>query len=159
MLQALQGASMLGVVAPLMAADTPWTPRFFSAGQNETMIALGERIIPGSREALCSRVIDAVLAIDSEKNRRDLLQTIEAFDSEAQRLHQKSFQQLAAGQQDAILSAAATVGAPLFAEFGIAKEWTADAYWSSLQGLQELGSTGRMGWDSFPGCPAFSKAN
>jgi hypothetical protein len=134
-------------------AAMSWNPRFLSAEQNETLITLGERVIPGSKEALCNRLIDAILAIDSEKNRRELVQALAAFDSKAMQLHRRQqFRQLNSAQQDEILTAASQSDDPLNAEFGIVKEWMADAYWSSHQGMRELGSTGRLAWDSFPEC-------
>lgn len=135
------------------AASASWAPRFLSAEQNETLIALGERVIPGSKEAQCNRLIDSILAIDSEKNKRELTQGLAAFDNQAMQLHQRrQFCQLNSAQQDEILAAASQSDNQLHAEFGIVKEWMADAYWSSLKGMRELGSKGRLAWDSFPGC-------
>ena len=119
---------------------------------NDIAIALGERIVPGSNETSCNRIIDSILAIDSEKNKRDLVQALAAFNGKAAQLHQQQFQQLSAAQQNEILSAASAPDGSLHAEFGIVKEWMADAYWSSREGLRELGSTGRLAWNSLPGC-------
>lgn len=141
-----------GAAVPNEASLAPWTPRFLTAAQNETLIALGERIVPGSNETSCNRIIDSILAIDSEKNKRDLVQALAAFNGKAAQLHQQQFQQLSAAQQNEILSAASAPDGSLHAEFGIVKEWMADAYWSSREGLRELGSTGRLAWNSFPGC-------
>ena len=116
------------------------------------MVALGEQFIPGSAEALCNRLIDSALPIESEKNTAELIQTLSAFDAEANRLHGQSFHELTPSQQKKILSTANQPGGKLHAEFGLAKEWTADAYWTSLKGLRELGWTGRAAWDSFPDC-------
>ncbi len=128
-----------------------WVPSFLTVSQNETLIALGERIIPGSSEALCNRLIDSVLSIEAEKSRTELLQSLAAFDHEADQLHQRRFEHLSPAQQNEILTIASR-GGKLHAEFGVVKEWTADAYWSSSKGLHELGSTGRMAWESFPDC-------
>jgi hypothetical protein len=155
MLAVLQTTSAASILAPLGAGQTatkPWTPQFFNAEQNEALVALGERIIPGSAEALCNRLIDSVLVIDSEKNRSGLLHSVAAFDREAEQLYQQPFRHLSPDQQDEILMAASQDGGSLHAEFGLVKEWMADAYWSSLQGLHELGWTGRMAWEIFPGC-------
>ena len=130
----------------------PWAPQALSGAQNETLVALGERIIPGSAEAQCNRLIDSVLPMESGKNRSKLLETLAAFDGEAERLYKRPFRQLDAAQQDEMLLAASQESGKLHVEFGIVKEWMADAYWSSLKGLHELGWTGRVAWDSFPGC-------
>jgi hypothetical protein len=167
MLVLLETTSILSVAMPAAAAqhDThatatsgetaaaAWAPRFLSTEQNETLIALGERVIPGSEEAQCNRLIDSILAIDSEKNKRELVQALAAFDNKAMQLHQRQqFRQLNSTQQDEILAAASQSDNQLHAQFKIVKEWVADAYWSSLKGMRELGSTGRLAWDSFPGC-------
>ena len=147
-------ASQLG--APIDAPAEAWKPSFFSREQNEAILALGERIVPGSTEALCNRVIDSVLALDSERNQSQLLAAIAAFDREAQTRNARAFWRLTAQQQDEILSAASQRDATLWNEVELVKEWVADAYWSSLKGRRELGSTGRMAWETFPGCPEHS---
>ena len=133
-------------------AAASWAPRFFNAEQNATLIALGERIIPGSTAALCNRLIDSILLIESEKNKTTFLRSLAAFDNEAQRRHHHPFSELSSAQQDAILIAASHSGAPLQQPFETTKEWMADAYWTSQIGLRELGWTGRLAWASFPDC-------
>lgn len=141
--------------AALTAREQPidsWTPEFLNSEQNDTLVALGNRIIPGSAGAFCNKLIDSVLAIESQKNKSEFLTALSAFDTEAQRLYQTSFRQLAPDQQDHILAAVSTDTASLYPQFGLIKEWLADGYWSSQQGLRELGWTGRLAWDSFPDC-------
>ncbi len=129
-----------------------WTPQFFTAEQNLTLIALGERIVPGSAAASCNRLIDLIMTLEPEKIREELVQAMAAFDNQAQREHQKSFRDLSPEQQDGSLASAANDNDLLYPQFGVVKEWIADAYWSSEKGLRELGWTGRMAWESFPGC-------
>jgi Gluconate 2-dehydrogenase subunit 3 len=146
----------LGLLSKLSgreAAARDWEPQFFNVAQNEALVALGERIIPGSAEALCNRLIDLVMPIESDKNKRDFLECLAAFDREAQSRHGQSFGKISAAVQDEILTHASAQGAPLHHDFQLVKEWMADAYWSSQKGLAELGSTGRMAWAEFPGCP------
>ena len=168
MLHILRTTSAMGVLTPALLAQehahagmadavkgdaaTSWGPHFFSAEQNSTVIALGERIIPGSTDALCNRLIDSILLIDSEKNKNTFLQFLAAFDGEAQGRYHRPFRELSPAQQDEILSAASQNGAPLYRPFETTKEWIADAYWTSQTGLRELGWTGRLAWDSFPNC-------
>jgi hypothetical protein len=150
MIAVLQAGSVLGA-APLAAGVPPaWLPSFLSVRQNETLVALGERIIPGSSQALCNRLIDFVLPIEGDKNRIELLQSLAAFD-------RQRFQELSPGQQDEILTVAER-GGSLHTEFGVVKQWMADAYWSSLNGQHELGWTGRMAWESFPDCGGHQSA-
>ncbi len=150
MLRVVQGTAGLGVLAPALFAREQ--AQFFSAEQNETLVVLGDLIIPGSREASCNRLIDAMMLIESEKSRTELLSALAAFDAEAQSRYQKLFRQLEPGQQDTILTAASNGSGPLHSDFGVVKEWMADAYWSSQEGLRELGWTGRLAWDNFPDC-------
>jgi hypothetical protein len=155
-------ASLLSGISPTSEAQSApgtaesereWVPRSFTVEQNETVIALGERIVPGSAEALCNRLIDLVLPIESEKNKREFLASLDAFDHEAENLFGRRFRNLDAASQDKILSNASEQGDKLFQAFQIVKEWMTDTYWSSLKGLRELGWTGRVAWDKFPGCP------
>ena len=166
MRRVLESTAALAIVAPSVRANDhghanadiiqeqtdAWTPQFFDSSQNETLVALSERIIPGSAEAQCNRLIDAVAAIESEKNKTDLLSALAAFDRKGQQRFGKPFAGLSAAQQDEIISGASREHASLHAEFGLIKEWTSDAYWSSQKGLRELGWTGRLAWDSFPDC-------
>jgi len=157
MFRILQGASaasllLTGLNAAEEPATAPWKPQFLTAEQNDTLAAVGERMIPGSGEALCNRLIDSVLPMESEKNKKDLLDALAAFDGEAERRHRQRFRQLTPAQQDEILTFASNDGSALHHQFGLVKEWTADAYWTSLKGLRELGWTGRVMWDSFPNC-------
>lgn len=151
MFSILAAAPTLRVLAQ---QDSPefWNPQFLKPEQNDALIAVGERIIPGSAEALCNRLIDSVLAIDSDKNRNDLLAALAGFDQAARERSQKPFRELAPAQQDEILTAVSEPPNPLHAQFLLVKEWMADAYWSSLKGLKELGWTGRVMWDAFPNC-------
>jgi hypothetical protein len=131
---------------------TPWAPQILTPDENEALIALGESIIPGSRAAQCSRLIDLVLTQEDPQLHQQLTGAIDTFDQASRAQFQKAFRNLTPDQQAAILTAASSAANPLHPQFQIVKEWTADAYWSSEQGLKELGSTGRMAWDSFPGC-------
>jgi hypothetical protein len=127
-------------------------PQVLSADQNATLIALGERILPGSAAAHCNRVIDLMLAIDSDKNKSQLTGTLEAFDAAAERGYGQPFRSLSVASQDQVLTAASTAGAPLLSHFTLIKEWVADTYWSSEQGLRDLGWNGQMAWAAFPAC-------
>ena len=129
-----------------------WAPQFFTAEQNETLVALGERIVPGSGEAYSNRVIDLIMTVESDKVREELVQAMAAFDDQAQARHQKAFRALTSEQQDQILTSAVNDKGQLHSQFGVVKEWVADAYWSSEKGLREMGWTGRMAWETFPGC-------
>ena len=119
-----------------------WTPKVLTPGQNEALITIGERIIPGSAAALCNQTIDLVLTMESNQIRAQLAQSLAAFDPDP---------------DGSLLASASSPDAPLHPQFQIVKEWITDAYWSSEPGLRELGWTGKMAWSSFPGCETGQK--
>ena len=135
------------------AQNANWRPAFLTSEQNEALIAIGEGIIPGSKEAFCNRVIDLILSIDSGTNKQEFTAALAAFDSTSQKQFDKPVRALAAEQMNKLLEGASTANDSLWPHFKLLKEWLADAYWSSHQGLRELGWTGRMVWAKFDGCP------
>ena len=137
--QVAAGASLLARAG----ASATWAPQVLTPAQNQALISTGERIIPGSAAALCNQTIDLVLTMESEQMHAQLAEALAAFDRDA---------------DGTLLIAASETNAPQHAQFQIIKEWIADAYWSSEPGLRELGSTGKMGWSSFPGCETGPKA-
>ncbi len=151
----LSAAVSLGAAGPLWAAGqgaaAEWKPEFFTAAQAGTLAALGEAIVPGSTAARCPRVIDRMLAIESGDVRRPLVDALAAFDREARRLHGTGLAALDGAARDAMVAGAAGGGA-LHGPFTTVKEWTAGVYWTSREGLKELGWTGRLAWEMFPGC-------
>jgi Gluconate 2-dehydrogenase subunit 3 len=140
---------------PLLAqveANTSWKPIFLNGAQNERLVVLGDCIIPGAKDALCNRIIDLVLSVDSEKNKADFTHALAAFDAAAQSQYRKPLANLQPAELTQLLTGASSFGDPLWPEFQLLKEWLADSYWSSKQGLGELGWTGRIAWDKFDGC-------
>ncbi|HZQ51039.1 MAG TPA: gluconate 2-dehydrogenase subunit 3 family protein [Bryobacteraceae bacterium] len=149
MLRAVQASGVLAVAGSLEAA---WSPQFLTAPQDATLIALGERIIPGSTAAQCDRFIDLMMTIETKIIRDQLLHSLAAFDAAAQQQYGSPFSRLQPQQQDKLLEEASAERAPLNPEFLVIKEWMADAYWTSRQGLHDLGWNGQMAWPAFPGC-------
>ncbi|HZS56310.1 MAG TPA: hypothetical protein VFA65_18035 [Bryobacteraceae bacterium] len=127
--------------AILTGQDTQqsWKPLFLTADQNNRLVSLGELIIPGSTSASCNRVIDLILSIESQANQQTFLHALAAFPADS-------------AAQKEMLQRASQAQSPMHAHFQIIKEWIADTYWSSQQGLRELGSTGRMAWEKFDAC-------
>ncbi len=148
----LQTAAGLSL-GPAVRADGDgiWKPRFFSAEQDRALASLGERIVPGSGEAKCNRLIDLFMSVESPEARAPMVSALAAFDRESRRRHGKAYSELSSAQQDALLTAASR-GEQDRAYFQVVKEWIADAYWTSREGMRELGRTNRIAWESFPGC-------
>ncbi len=136
MLRILQLGAAAAVVPGLRGAPA-WTPQILTPAQNEALVTLGDRIVPGSAAALCNQLIDLVLTMESEQTRAQLTGALAAFDRDP---------------DGSRLTAASVAGGPAHEQFLIVKEWVADAYWSSEPGLRELGSIGKMSWPAFPGC-------
>ncbi len=157
------------------AAAADWAPRFFSEHQYRLLQALAERIVPRSGEAQVARFVDALADVETRETQKRLLLSLAAFDTAAVARFGKPFAALAAGEQDAVLEAAAELerarprdtswswfavpatpgaaGAPdLGGHLRHLKGWVSGAYYSSEVGMRELGWTGTMPHDAFPGC-------
>jgi hypothetical protein len=199
-LQVLLGAAAAGIAAPALAADHPlaghladsaaieqaaskakasdWKPEFLDKHQFAMLQSLAERIVPGSSRAKVSEFIDQLLAVDSQEDQRSFLNALGAFEAQALQRARRSWAQLSASDQDAILTEASTSasgrpahrpwtrGEPIVApagksepirltlrdHFELLKGWIAGAYYSSEIGMRELGWTGNVFHQAFSGC-------
>ena len=163
--------------ADAKASVADWAPEFLDAQQNETLIALAERIIPGSSQAQVNRFIDLLLTVDTQENQKKFLASMGAFEGEARNRFGHPFQALAEDQQNKILDVASTekpgnpnadenyswfaiptngpkelIRITLRDHFDNLKGWISGAYYSSEVGMRELGWTGQVMFESFPGC-------
>ena len=199
MVQRLLGGAGVGLVVPAVAKGHPmhkhllsestlatadataaaadWTPEFLDPHQNDTLIVLAERIVPGSTQAQSNRFIDLLLSVDTQESQKKFLASMGAFEAEALNTYQHPYKDLSEEQQNAILTKASTEkpGAPegegnwswfdvpskasgelpkltLRDHFENLKQWVSGAYYSSEVGMKELGWTGQVMWESFPGC-------
>jgi hypothetical protein len=163
--------------ADSQAAAPDWQPVFFDAHQNETLIALAERILPNSTQAYVNRFIDTLISVDTQENQKKFLASLGAFDHEGITRYNQPFKDLTEDQQNGILTAASTkpsepgqggrrrrrptVSAPgsedpaltIRDHFETIKGWVTGAFYSSEFGMKELGWTGQVAWESLPGCP------
>jgi hypothetical protein len=163
--------------ADSQAAAPDWQPVFFDAHQNETLIALAERILPNSTQAYVNRFIDTLISVDTQENQKKFLASLGAFDHEGITRDNQPFKDLTEDQQNSILTAASTkpsepgqggrrrrrptVPTPGSEEpaltmrdhFETIKGWVSGAFYSSEFGMKELGWTGQVAWESLPGCP------
>jgi hypothetical protein len=130
-----------------------WKPEFFSADENEQIIAIGERIVPGSKTALCNQVIDLVMTVEMPDHRSEFRNALSAFNKAAQSKYSSSFVKLSSDKQDKLLEAGCESSNGLHPHFEVLKEWFADTYWSSQEGMLELGWNKQIAWSSFPACP------
>jgi hypothetical protein len=159
-------------------ATTPrYKPEFLDQHQFETLQSLAERTIPGAAKAKTSEFIDQLLAVEANDEQREFLSALGAFEGQAIGRAGRPWKSLPEPEQIAILTEASTMspgsprakpwttGQPVEApssgdpapttlrdHFDLLKGWIAGAYYSSEIGMTELGWTGNMFYESFPGC-------
>ena len=149
-----------------------WRPAFLSSTQNETLIAIGERMIPGFTQAQVNRLLDLVLSVDSDFHRSNFISSLNAFDGVAQQKHGKLFYLLSAEQRDDVLTVcsngaqspampapvdpddSAPEKTPVTARdhFENLKGWIVAAYYATEQGMRELGWTEDFYFEELPAC-------
>jgi Gluconate 2-dehydrogenase subunit 3 len=170
--------SAAGQAAGETDADAGWKPAFFDPHQDETLTVLAELIVPNSTRARVNRFIDTLISVDSEENQKNLIASLSAFDHEAIIRYNGPLKDLTEEQQIAIVTAASTgkpsrpgpagrrrrrrgVSSPrggaappltLRDHFEDVKGWVSGAFYSSEIGMKELGWTGQVAWDRYPGC-------
>jgi gluconate 2-dehydrogenase subunit 3-like protein len=143
-----------------------WKPTFLTAQQNELLTALAESIVTNSTRAHVSRFIDLLLSVDKPENQHKFAESLAALDAEAQKRFKKSFPALDEEQRNAFLTDASTKPEnaealqseaekrqfALYSHFENLKGWISGAYYSSEEGMRELGWTGDYAFAAFPGC-------
>ncbi len=164
-------AAAAQAATPTEAAGA-WKLQFLDDAQNQTLVTLAERIVPGSTGAQVNRFLDTALAALPQETQQKFVNALSAMEGEALRQFTKSFKDLSAGQQDAVLSTASTAEAvnPTLADshgpqsglppqsaslrdyFEHLKGWVSMAYYSSEVGMKELGWDGESFYESYPGC-------
>jgi hypothetical protein len=165
--------------AEAQAAAANWKPEFLDPHQTETLAVLAERIVPGSSHGQVERFIDTLLSVDTRENQQRFLNSLAAVEGAALERYGHPFQDLTEAQQNELLTAASTTepggeqahqpvrrrrgsrpataaGGPnkesLRDHFENLKGWVVGAYYSSEAGMKELGWTGEVAFDSYPGC-------
>lgn len=147
-------------------ADSDWKPAFFDETQDQTLILLCERILPGSSTVQVNRFLDLAMAACTQENQRKFVAAMNAIEGESLRQFAGPFKSLVPAQQDSVLRAAST-GKPsvpnppsavaqslsptLRDHFDFLKDWISSAYYSTEIGMKELGWTENRFFESFPG--------
>jgi hypothetical protein len=152
-------------------------PEFLDAHQFATLSVLTELIVPGARATESHWFIDSALAVETARAQQEFLTALGAVDGFAISRHQRPFKDLDEAQQVSLLEGAFTQAsgrpAPKAWQKGdpVApsssperpvrtlrdhvdhiKGWVAGAHYSSEAGMKELGWTGNMFFQSYPGC-------
>jgi hypothetical protein len=141
------------------AAVAAYKPEFLDAHQFKSLEVLSEAIVPGSTTAKVAPFLDQLLAVELPNTQRSFLSALGAFDMAAIGKHGKAWKAITAAEQDALLQAASTGESgrakgttTLRDHFQSLKGWIAGAYYSSEQGMKELGWTGNVFHAELPGC-------
>jgi hypothetical protein len=141
--------------------------------------SLGERIVPGAAAAGCAVFVDRLLAVGTQDERQRFLSALGALDAAARDRFGAPWPGLTEVQQTELLTAVsiakpgreetawapgtavsdylARVSAPdppvtLRDQFDALKGWVMGAYYTSEEGLRDLGYDGPVFADAFPGC-------
>jgi len=128
-----------------------WQPLFLNAAQDKTLAALSEVVVPGSIKARVDRFIDLLLSVDSAEHRREFVSSLTAVEAEAKKRFGRDFAALTPSEQETLLTDFSKQETSR-EHFHNLKEWTVGAYYSSEQGMHELGWNGNYAFESFPGC-------
>jgi hypothetical protein len=154
--QHLANPSAIEQAQKAVAASAPeLLPEFLDAHQVKTLEALSEAIVPGSTSARVAPFLDQLLAVDSPATQRAFVGALGAFDMTAMKKHGKGWVAITAAEQDALLREASTADlktSALRTHFENLKGWIAGAYYSSEQGMRELGWNGNVFHQELPGC-------
>ncbi len=166
--------------AQARAKDPTASPEFLEGWSFGMLETLSERIVPGAGAAGCARFVDRLLAVGTADERQRFLSALGALDAASRDRFGTPWPGLTEGQQTELLravsmekpgreEAAWTPGTPvadhlalveareapvtLRDQFDHLKGWVMGAYYTSEEGLRELGYDGPVFADSFPGCP------
>ena len=156
-------------------ADPDWSPQVLDARQNAALIALAEGIVPGSSKAQVNRVIDLLLTVDTPENRQKLATALAAFEADSNQRFSQTIARLTQSQMGALLTACSTATSAQSAKdensgnsatqaqktpatptirdhFENLKGWVVATYYSSEQGMTELGWTDEFYFESPTEC-------
>ncbi len=133
----------------LLAQQAAWTPAFFDAHQNETVVALTDLLIPatdtpGAKAALVNRHLDHLLDASPFAEQERFLDGLSWLDGDAIQRHGKPFTRCSEPQQIAMLEALDSGSGPGHEFFRLAKRLTAELYYATEIGFGELNKGSRV---------------
>ncbi len=138
------------------AADAAATPGLLFLDQHafDTLAALSEQIVPGSRAAQVPEFLDRLLAVESLETQKRFAQAIGAFEREAREAHGKPWKALSSEQVNALLTRLSALpdGDQKRGPFDGIKRAVAETYYSTEVGMKELGWQGTVAHASPVAC-------
>ena len=169
----LLGAMAAGSAWPLLASEHPmhehlknaalldradaevssssWKPLFLHPSQRESLAAVAEAMVPGSNKAQVDRFIDLLLSVDTADHQKSFVESLASVEEAATKRFGRGFSALTAGEQESALTIVSQDERQRD-HFDNLKEWIAGAYYSSEEGMRELGWDGKRAFVKFPGC-------
>jgi hypothetical protein len=90
--------------ADAKVAASEWKPQFLDPHQNETLIVLADRIVPGSTKSQVNRFIDLLLSVDIAENQQKFNNSLSAMDGESLNRYRHPFKNLTEAQQNELLT-------------------------------------------------------
>ena len=161
--------------ADSQVAHEQWKPLCLNPQQNATLIVLAEDILPNSNKARVNRFIDLLLSVDVDEVRQQFNNSLAAFDQESMHRFGHPFKEVSNSDRQVILASSSNQGSHGTGEpvqfggrppsannsanqntphdhFQNLKTWIVGAYYSSEFGMRELGWTGMVSYENFPGC-------
>jgi hypothetical protein len=134
-----------------MRVAVDWQPLFLNGGQDKTLAALSEIMVPGSATARVNRFVDLLVSVDTAQHQREFVASLAAIEDEANKRFAKGFEQLTPSEQETLLTDFSTQEGHR-EQFHNLKGWIVGAYYSSEQGMRELGWNGNYAFESYPSC-------
>ena len=151
MLEKLLAAMAAGAAWPTIASALDWKPLFLNPQQNETLTALSESIVPGSSKAQVNRFIDLLLSVDAPDNREKFVASLTEVERATEAKFGRPFHRLTANEKEELLTSISQDPTNQ-KHFDDLKEWITLAYYSSEDGMRELGWTGEHAFRQYPAC-------
>jgi hypothetical protein len=136
-----------------LASDT--SLQFLDQHAFDTLAALSEQIVPGSRAAKVAEFLDRLLAVESIETQKRFTSVIGSFEREARAADGKPWKALAADQATALLTRISALPGDdsMRQGFDDLKRAIAETYYSSEQGMKEMGWTGNFAFTApIAGC-------
>jgi hypothetical protein len=128
-----------------------WKPLFLNSQQDQTLVELAETIVPGSAKAQVHRFIDLLLTVDTKDSQEKFVASLADMQSASQEKFGRGFRQLTASEKEELLTH--VCADPTHQKhFDDLKEWISTAYYSSEEGMRELGWTGEHAFRALAEC-------
>ncbi|HEU5135607.1 MAG TPA: gluconate 2-dehydrogenase subunit 3 family protein [Steroidobacteraceae bacterium] len=141
----VHGAAQAATPAvPATTATADSALLFFDRHAFDTLAALSEQIVPGSRAVQVPEFLDRLLAVESFDTQTRFTQALGAFEREAREAHDKPWKALTAEQATALLTKISTQpdGDAARQAFDNIKGAVAETFYSTEVGMKELGWNG-----------------